>query len=216
MEAAGFIRIWKLFTVELLQRPDWQQAWTRDGEWSRFILGTKRSSSCDSTFGNFLISHSDSPMEWRYRTEDGLSDLAFTKQANFRPLPTLDDGHQLATHELGHEMMFPVRYDIIMEHENAIYSCWEEVTKLSYVHAPLKVLVTYTWDHQKRSKALAEVEMVERIASQVLSESSSVLGYKTGSEFLLIVGSRTEIGIDWYFRALEETGRVKIEDLFSL
>ena len=204
--AALFIEQWRHFMDTIEDTPDWSTAWMTSSEWSRRVLGTKSSLSIGSPVGDFFTKQFPG---LRYRSEDGLFDLCMTLQGNLNAIPTLDRNYHPDSFEPEQDSFYPSFYDVLLEHENDIYSSWQEVAKLSYVRGRLKVLVTYTRDHGDATRTAEEIHMMEETVRSILFQTTVLFKDEGDTEFLLLVGTLRSGSITWSARTFDHVGELK-------
>lgn len=191
--ATEFIKSWKEFSVQFMtENPDWLKAYQRDGTWSPKFLVTKSSNSKISPIGNFL----KDKFKLRYRTEDGSFDIAFSSANNFENIPSIKN-----------DQFYPAYYDIIIEVENKFNRAWQEMTKLTWVRCPLKVLVTYNSSDENDSKIALENEMLVQSFTTIIDQSNKNFADNVQTEYLLIIGNAKDENLNWAFFQFDSTGK---------
>lgn len=163
-------------------------------EWTINFFSCKASLTVGSPFGDFFIKKIKG---LRYRTEDGLVDMGMSIQDNFKGLETFDKNGESIPLKTWN--FFPSNYDVLVEHENDIWSCWQEIAKLAYSKAKLKVLITYNWNTNNPNEWSREISLVESYFSNILGQTNSVFPENPDTEYLLIVGFLERDELKWRF-----------------
>jgi len=189
--------------------------WQSSKEWTAFMLGNAYASSKASPFGDYISNDDRWREKIRYRTEDGKFDMSISLHENFQPLPTLGRNYikdvfdiRLADDTLAY---YPPIYDVLIEHENDVYSSWNEIAKLSWVRSPLKVLITYHTDKINPEQILLEREMLIDQFDKIVGESTKNFEDNSQTEYLLILGHNDEKKISWTADVLDHCGKHKFE-----
>ena len=124
MNTTEFFQLWTSFIASLYTKTDLLKDYQNDKKWTEKTIGESSSTTKNSPFGNYVIKQ-HSKLE--YRSEDNKIDLAFAlRNNNFSKIMSLNEKEE----ELNLDSSFyPQNYDIIVEHENSIDSCWQEMMK---------------------------------------------------------------------------------------
>lgn len=203
--AQVFYQHWLSFSkLELELENKWKDAWNTSKDWSKLILGTKTSSNSDSPIGNYF--KEKYKKELRYRTEDGLYDLSFSLGGNIKTIPSLNSKYETDKFELGSEIYYPSVYDVLLEHENEIYDSWQEVAKLAYVRAYLKVLVTYHTDNLAEYQIANERKMMIDTFNTIVKQCSKEFSDNSQTEYLLILGRNKSGVLSWDYQIFNFEG----------
>lgn len=188
MNAKDFIRIWEEFIFEISKKEDVFSKYQDDSEWTKLVLGENRgNSSISSTLGNFI--RQKSCLE--YRTEDSKIDIAFgNKNDNFSGIKSYNKNESV----INESNFYPKDYPLLIEHENKIEYCWQEMMKLTYLRAKLKVLITYNWfkDDGKR------IDLIKDNFGKIIEQANSDIQEDIQTEYLLIVGHCIKDEIHWH------------------
>ena len=165
--------------------PNWLDLYYQDKNWTERFISRPTSSSDKSEFGNKFLSFSED--EFKYRTEDGTIDLAFSRKSNFynNEIETLDKSKIS-------DFFWPKQYDLILEHENNIKCSWQELLKLSYISAKLKVLITYNTKNDLKTMELENRIMHDNLLEVVKNDIAF-------DEYLLLIGSVQNLKITWRY-----------------
>jgi hypothetical protein len=185
INAQGFFKAWKLFIEQ--KYPDTKEGsrqlhedWQSNSAWTKAILGSNEDINQGSPFGDWLRKYFGEPLS--YQLEFFKIDLVFSTQEKIRYINYYGD-------EVEAELYWPEGMDILIEHENVIEASWEEMIKLTYFRAPLKVLITYIPDKLSGE----DLEFYKRTANnnftQIVKRANSVLPENPSVEYLLIIGS---------------------------
>ncbi len=145
-------------------------------------MGTAACSNEKSPFGIFFKDKIGQNV--KHRNEDGDVDMSLSTYKSF-VIASIQKKILGATIELSD---YPTNYDVLIEHENDVVRCYEEMIKLTYYKSGLKVLITYNFDEPTEKK--------EDVAENILINNFSSVLYQTNKDFpenihtqyLLIVG----------------------------
>jgi hypothetical protein len=199
IDAKTFIRAWVEFSKEFTSKnPNWLDSYQSSISWSTLFLGGKKSTEENSPIGNFL----KDKFALRYRVEDGLFDLAFSSSENFKQIPYLSRN---VLDYFEPEYFFPAYYDIIMEIENEYVCAWQEMTKLTWVRCPLKVLVTYNGIKEKQK----ENEMLIQSFQTIIKQAIGAYPENPETEYVLIVGNDLNQKLNWECFVFSNEGKQK-------
>ena len=130
----------------------------------------------------------------RNRTEEWKIDLVLSAHENaLRYDIKTGDPERLPTFQ-------PVLYDILIEHENSIGLSYQEMLKLVYMRARLKVLITYTFDSDDTDKqelqALAAIVHARKQFDRMINDSNANYPENPDTEYVFIVGQLIRGGGD--------------------
>lgn len=200
INADYFIDCWKEFSNEFtLKNEGWELAYNNDSAWTNLFLGAKKSSSDSSLIGKHFKGKFQN---LRYRTEDGSFDLTMSTANNYKNIPYIAKNN-ISYFDIEEEKYFPTSYDVIVEIENKHERAWYEMTKLTWVRSPLKVLVTYHNKQDVENKALVES------FKTIISQSSFQFKDNPETEYLLIIGDNKEKFLIWEFYKFDNEGQPK-------
>lgn len=174
--------------------------YTENKTWTKLILGSAHRTATDSPFGNFTC---ESKSNLEYRTEEFKIDLVFSK---IQP-PKTDLFDIRSEQKLNaNKDYYPRTYEIIVEHENDVNLCWEEMYKLTRIRAKLKVLVTYLNYNINDS---LQLNLLTKNFSKIVKECNEEI-IVNGEEYLLIAAKRHKVNdkniIDWNYISFSSTG----------
>ncbi len=201
INAKQFVEDFQAFIGKITAQSNWRMKYDSDSEWTKLIIGEKKSSEENSPLGNYF----KNKYNINYRTEDGKYDLSMSF-SNKMIVPTLNDKFQPIEYDTSkHYSYYPIKYDILVEHENNIYSSWDEVAKLIYARAFLKVLITYnsTTEHFEDEQKM----MVETFV-KMLSEMNKELKEDNRTEYLLLIGRVDNENLKWFVSCFNSNGNV--------
>lgn len=88
----------------------------------------------------------------------------------------------------GWKRFYPIGHDVVIEHENSPDMCWVGMTKLIKTRAGLKVLVSYSD---------GEGEKVAEQFRGMIKEAHDHSPENPSTEYLLVIGSRPDMTIQW-------------------
>ncbi|XOV94269.1 MAG: hypothetical protein ACFHWX_06095 [Bacteroidota bacterium] len=209
--AKDFIEDWEEFIEDRIKNVDrvkgggWHSKWKSNTDWSNFILGGKKSSYEISPIGLFF-QDKYGQRNLGFRSEDGSVDLSLFDQRSVFEFTTLDKNWKLKPDERND---YPSNYLAIIEHENKLYTAWEEIAKLTYFHSRLKVLISYhSSDNLSEDKRRLEMQMIEKSFSSVLSKSNEVYPENPLTEYLFIMGGVVKDHLTWDYRIFNSMGNI--------
>lgn len=193
INAKNFIEAWRRFAAE--HQPILLKTIRNTKEMTPKVVGKSIRSSKDSPLGDFLHDFFDESII--YRTEEYKIDLVFAKPDNFSRTDIITDINNESSG------FYPVNYEILIEHEYRRSKCWEEMTKLTYYKARLKVLITYlnakTGDNDPDSQTR---DALVKDFSNIIASSNKYLPENPQTEYVFILGQRIiDSGIEqleWY------------------
>ena len=202
LNADSFIEGWEQFSQDFISKNlDWLTLYENNTEWSARFLGGKKSCSERSPIGNFFKSKFP---ELNYRTEDGSFDLVFSFASNYSKLFYLNR-NEIACFDA--EGFYPTMYDVIIEVENDCRCSWQEMTKLTWVRSPLKVLITYNWHPSDTLIWRTERKMLIDTFSNIIHQSNQTFKDNTQTEYLLIIGNNGDNKLNWTYYKLDSDGQ---------
>ena len=171
--------------------------WNNKAEKTKILLGPKTSSFTDSPLGNFFTKKFPN---YNYRKEDGSVDLSIYKMRFYKNIFNLYDPEDIKfkVHDLSTQPLeYPIFYDILVEHENVIELCYQEMIKLTNYRSKLKVLITYNWDKSETSDYRYVYETVPKNFKDIILQSNQEC-QEVGTEYLLIIGQRVSSeNVEW-------------------
>ncbi|MCD4697736.1 MAG: hypothetical protein K8S16_16045 [Bacteroidales bacterium] len=183
INAINFIKCWKEFDNKESLIKYWDEP-----KWTERIIGPRKSTRKKSPLGKFLEDYFDKEniVKLKYLTENYKIDLVLSSCGNDNFEINDIEGNKLKI-----EDFYPRSYSILVEHENDIRTCWEEMAKLTYFKARLKVLITYN-DSLKRDEYNERVskEICENF-EKIIMQSNSIYPENDLTEYLLIIGNKT-------------------------
>ncbi len=211
MKASEFIKIWIGFYKQIIiNNPQCLASYNLNKDWTNFILGSKRSEQNDSPLGNFITNST----ELIYRKEDGLVDLALAEKGCFKGISTMEspDGTCQRGEIRLENSFYPPVYEILIEHENNVLSCWQEMVKLTYFRAKLKVLITYNWDVDHKSNYAYVFDVLVQNFKDIIQQANEKLKESDDTEYLLIIGQLdSNKSLQWHFTHLTNTSIVSYD-----
>lgn len=182
MNARDFLKTWDRFR----KRSEFiSENWGKNKEWVQWIIGSAKASTTHSPLGNELA--------MPYRSEEWKIDLVTSSHGNATYIDIADGSASTLEH------FQPVLYDVLIEHENNIGWCHEEMLKLVCMRARLKVLITYNFDYdtEKAQKALGySVQQFDGI----VNDSNERYPENSDTEYVYIIGRRIDpMEIEWRY-----------------
>ena len=153
--------------------------------WTEKVIGKRGSSKKDSPLGNYLIEYFNALHEIKLEdlTESYKIDLVFARPRNFK----ISD---IYGKKLPIEEFYPCSYDIIVEHENEIKTCWEEMAKLTHFRAKLKVLIIYLDDRKDNYENQQCLNTIIGNFKKIVNQANYAFPENKATEYLLIIRSR--------------------------
>lgn len=205
-----FIKYWKVYFKE----NKWEDYYKNNDSWTQFILGSKSNKSKEGKFPQFLVeqlNRKDNQKTYRHRKEDGLFDLALSSHENFKGIKDFhtDPGEISFQNKNGEKLFYPTQYDLLLEHENNILLCYEEMAKLTYARAKLKVLVTYDWDEEEWKKDGKPSDSLERLIhnfSTIIRQANEGFSENAFTRYLLLLGRKSGNEMQWKHQVFDSTG----------
>lgn len=192
---------------ECTTKSDWLNQYNDNNLWTLFTIGPKCSEEANSPFGEYL----KNKIGLRYRKEDGSVDLAFADNKNFKNVLSLHKQESERINVVKENSFYPNYYEILVEHENNIYLCFEEMIKLTYFRARLKVLITYNENVDDTSDYYYANEILVTNFSKIISQANEKYPENMNTLYLLIVGQLNNGKLIWYFYTFNNRGELIIE-----
>lgn len=209
LDMDSFIACWKSFTedkkTELLSNYD-------SSEWTKFIVGEKRSTLDGSPFGKYFVDYFGK--EYAYRKEDGLVDLSIFKINEF-----VKDVYKIAKGTNGEKNSlenYPKDYDLLFEHENDPSKAYEEMCKLTYFRAYLKVLVTYIWDPKGDEMWTNTHERLSKNFKTIIKQANQRYPENVETSYILITGQRISDKLIWKYTGFSVMNTLKQTDSYVI
>lgn len=205
MSAKDFFAHWVHFiNEEIKSKPNWINKYNNDDNWwTKQILGTKQSKSEKSPFGDYIANR----ISLRYRTEDGLTDLSFATDFSLENVYSLHENKDDRNPAISKKNYFPQFYEILLEHENDIYSCYQEMAKLAYSRSRLKVLITYNENVDATSNYKYVTDVLLENFCEIITQSNQKYPENNETEYLLIVGQLDNKNLAWNAYIIDSTGK---------
>jgi len=211
INAEAFIKLWDEFAGKLTENGNWLNKWDNNKEWTEAIVGRDVAEEEQSPLGNAIVTYFNEKL--RYRKEEWKVDLVLAKAQDFENLKDLNDK------EMPLDWFYPKNYEILIEHENNIESCWEEMAKLTYLRARLKVLITYNYDYSAKDieegKDKESVKILVGNFKRIIEQTNKTNPENPDTEYVLIVGQKTtennSANLVWYKYAFNANGEYIIE-----
>lgn len=186
----SFIELWKEFTQKIGERVDVKEALKTDKGVTHLIVGEKRTEKENSTLGDFIVNFYKR-INLSYIKEDALFDLSVYYKETFQNLLSYDVDE--SAKELRKDIL--TTNAILIEHENNILMSYEEMIKLTYVKARLKVIITYDrWN----DGGFAKMRLSKNL-HQIVSQANKLIPEYELTEYLIIIGQNNGDMITWYY-----------------
>jgi len=180
--------------------------WYNDNKlWTELTIGTKQSEEMNSPFGDFIKNKTG----LRYRKEDGLTDLSFATKNSFDKVYSLHEKQVDRTKVISDSVYYPSFYEILVEHENDIYSCYEEMAKLTYSRARLKVLITYNENTDDTSDYKYAIDILLENFRTIIKQANQKYPENSKTEYLFIIGQIDSNKLVWYSCIFNHNGNIK-------
>jgi len=188
INALCFYETWCLFVSKEIIKKERLSLWMDDLQWTNNTIGIKASDKKYSPFGNFWKGKHPG---WEYRKEDALVDLSIYRPEYLNDVMKLSPGGIIKNKPLGEKILnkYPVFYDILVEHENNTTRAFEEMYKLTWYRASLKVLITYNWDEEEDDDYHHVIQTLSENFQKII-HGANIKNPETNTEYLLIVGQK--------------------------
>lgn len=198
-----FINLWKEFVAK--KDDEIINAYSSNPQLTQTILGAKGSKTTGCPLGDYLKKNIELK-SYAYRTEDGGVDLSVYEEKNIEGVKDMYEmGNPLDFEILKH---YPRNYAILLEHENQIELAYQEMHKLSYLKAPLKVLITYVWETKKTGEDYSFVyERLRENFAQILTAANASHPENPDTRYLTIAGQKRDGMIYWSYLVQDPIGR---------
>lgn len=195
IDAKQFSDLWSGFIKNnVTNNSDWQKWYNDNTLWTIKTIGKKESDSKNSPFGDYFLDLKN----FRYRKEDGLSDLSFSENDYFKNILSLHENESERKLVIQDSKYYPPCFEIIVEHENNIYYCYEEMVKLTYERARLKVLITYNESVDSKSDYQFVYQILIDNFSSIIKQANIKYPENQETEYLLIIGQKEKENLIWY------------------
>lgn len=215
--AENFLKIWDGFARKFVDDRNlllgkYLTSWKYNTLWTKEILGDASTENKSSPLGEYLTNCFKNV---RYRAEEWKVDLVLAKEENHSSLKDMsyNDSSLLP---IDAKWFFPPYYQALIEHENNIELCYEEMVKLTYLRARLKILITYNYEFSDQT-AFTEIEKTINYArnnfQKIIRHTNSEFPENEDTEYVLIVGQsfKGSLGtfLRWYKFAFSVDGTEK-------
>lgn len=197
--AKEFANYWTDFIKQkILTVSDWKNWYDHEYKtWTEKTIGLPVSEEKNSPFGAFIKPKTG----LRYRKEDGLVDLTFAPDNNFENILSLhekpEDRNDVLKKDPERVPFYPRYYSILVEHENDIYKCYEEMAKLAYCRARLKVLITYNENVDSKSDYKYIEKLVIQNFVEIKHQANKDFCENKQTEYLLLIGQKDQNKLNW-------------------
>jgi len=201
ISAKEFANYWTDFIKQkILPDSNWREWYDHEYKtWTEKTIGLPVSEEKKSPFGDFIKSKTG----LRYRKEDGLVDLTFAPDNNFENILSLhekpEDRLDVLQKDQNKVLFYPRYYSVLVEHENNIYSCYEEMAKLAYCRARLKVLITYNENVDSTGNYPYIEEAIISNFGLIVKQANEVFPEPADSEYLLLLGQKDGNKLKWTY-----------------
>jgi hypothetical protein len=204
--ATEFFELWTDFIQkEILNDSDWIKWYDDNKIWTEKTIGNKISETKKSPFGDYCITKKE---QLRYRKEDGLTDLSFSLKQHFKDIYSLHENTDERREVISNNIFYPTFYEVLVEHENNIYLCYEEMIKLTYDRARLKVLITYNENVDKKSDYKFINEILTNNFRTKINQANTKHPENSETEYLLIIGQKVNNNLIWYSYIFDKNGKI--------
>jgi len=211
ISADEFTRLWIDFiNQQILSESGWQNWYDHEYKtWTKETIGLPVSEEENSPFGDFIKSKTG----LRYRKEDGLVDLTFAPDKNFEGIFSLHEKPKDRSDVLKKDPekvpFYPRYYSILVEHENDIYKCYEEMAKLTYSRARLKVLITYNENTDDTSDYKYAIDILLENFRTIIKQANQKYPENSETEYLFVIGQIDSDKLVWYSYIFDCNGKLK-------
>lgn len=183
-------RFWEVWIEKVAPKLDerFDESYSSDPKWTEVI------------FSDEILEIIKSELGIDARKEDFKTDTVFAGHEN------------LIYEDKDKDWFYPKERLILFEHENKIDTVVEEVYKLLYRRAPLKVIVTYQYNQPDMDYEADLKERIEKYAG-IITRSNTWFPENPETEYLFIVGRRDDErkGILWLAHVIDTKGRIRFE-----
>lgn len=188
----SFIECWKAFVT--LHHDHILENYDDIKKRTSAIIGQPKTEKENSNFGKFFVEYFSDI--YNYRKEDGDVELSIFK-AEF--ISGVRDMKERPNH-LDEETLrnYPRHYDLLIEHENEIGKAYEEMHKLTYFRAYIKVLITYIWSPSKAGDKweYAHGRLTENFSS-IIKQTNESYPEHCDTSYILITGQKIGNELKW-------------------
>lgn len=210
-----FVNCWREFTEKLGKGPNaniLEMYNASSYEWTKFIIGDKRSLNSGSPFGEFFKETFGN--NYIYRSEDGSVDMSFYQNefvSGVQAITKLD-----TTKNVNQEILnnYPLTYDVLVEHENDVSRAYEEMYKLTYFRARLKVLITYNWNGDTKNDFHSTFKKLCSNFETIIKQTNKKFIENDETDYLLIVGQKIDRKLVWKYIGFSVGSMIKIVDSY--
>jgi len=199
LDAETFVSLWKAYSAQFVESHEWESLYDSNRDWTNTFLGK---TPCN--VGEFFLNYfKDGNIPFRFWREDGTFDLSFSFANDFNNVAYTYRGETDYFEPTG----YPIAYDVVIEIENSLQACWQEMTKMTWVRCPLKVVVTYnTFDTLKANE---DKMLLERFSS-IVAQSNSYFEDNPNTEYLLLIGYKRDNKLMWDAHVFNHDGKPKV------
>ncbi|NQU87710.1 MAG: hypothetical protein HQ541_18315 [Mariniphaga sp.] len=198
MKAKSFIEIWKEFHKEELKDLIGTFSYDNKVGKTEAILGKKKdvNSKLGYFIENYFAKHHVEQTRLKYFKEDFTRDLTVVQKGKKYKVKTKSYHNEPIKSTIKN---YYYSYELILEHENDILLCQQEMIKLTYFKAPLKVLVTYCWDNEKDDENKIYRDRAKCNFQTIIEKSNQYFPENNSTEYLLIIGQKNQTDFNWYY-----------------
>ena len=201
LDMDSFVACWKEFVKakndELFDNFD------KPAERTRLVLGDK-SSSIDngSPFGDHFRNYFSN--KYSYRKEDGSVDLSIYKSEFIENVSDMKIEEKVSNITQDKLNNFPKVYSVLLEQENVIERAYEEMHKLTYFRANLKVLVTYIWNPSKTGDKWAYAhDRICKNFESILKQTNDIFPENGETDYILVTGQKVNEKLIWKYTGFQ-------------
>jgi hypothetical protein len=194
ISASAFIELWKEFWPASLANKKFDESKGMSTNLTEQIIGNKITQTNNgSPLGDFIMNYFKGNLT--YIKEDCLFDLSVYYSEEFKKVWNYEVDEKAVEIDTRSNTLNA----ILVEHENEILHTHQEMIKLTYVKARLKVIIVYDrWDDIEFAKKRLGGNL-----KQIIYQANSRLVEPLTTEYLLIIGnSSNHNNIDWNDRTL--------------
>lgn len=206
IRAGEFAGQWAAFVQQKTTVENWASIWKTRMGWYRYLLGSRDTPYFDCPFGLYL---KKTWPELRYSLDDGFFNLSLSLHPNLKRLPTLNRQNKRISFYLDEENYFPAIHDVLMEHEDDLFSCWSKLYKLTCVRAYLKVLVTYYTIGATAAQREKEHDILRDLAHAVIRQATRGFTDHEHTEYLVLAGWKENDVCCWNSLIYDMRGELK-------
>jgi hypothetical protein len=209
-----FIECWKLFVKQ--NEPAFLEKFDSRTDRTQLIIGNDSSSvNTGSPFGDFFREFFGE--KYFYRKEDGSVDLSIYENDFLRGIMDMNTEDKVSVISKETLNYFPKYYNVLIEQENTIEKAYEEMYKLTYFRANLKVLITYIWNPSKSGDLWTYAhDRLSKNFESIIKQTNESYPENGETDYVLITGQKIDNKIIWKYTGLSVMSTLKQVDNYVI